>query len=86
MWKLMGARRKYEQIYDGPAAKADYLGRDVEDGSLFLTGYIAGLPVKKGEVYNLAIQHRRDPRRLTEPVKRCKVLELRDDTILWEKL
>jgi hypothetical protein len=79
-------KKKYDEIYDGPAAQTEYLGRDVEDGSLFYTGHIAGLPVKEGEVYNLAIQHRRDNRRLTEPPMRCKVLELRDDNILWEKL
>jgi hypothetical protein len=78
--------RKFDRIYDGPAAEGEYIGRDVENGSLFYTGYILGLPVKVGEVYNLAIQSRRDNRRMTGPPIKSRVLELRDDYILWEKL
>lgn len=81
----MGRERKYDKIYDGPAGVTEYLGRDVEDGRLFLTGYIEGLPMKEGEIYTLCLRSGSKDR-VGGTMMKSKVLELRDDNILWELL
>lgn len=68
--------RKYDKIYDGPV--------DGNPGQ-FITGHIAGMPMKEGEVYNLCLRVGAKDR-VGGRIMRSKVVEIRDDDILWELL